>query len=53
MAVNEALADSPQLLNDSPFDEGWLVEIQCSDVGQLEDLMSADKYASFVAEVSK
>ena len=43
-AVNEALADSPQLLNEDPYGEGWLVEIDMSDPSQLDRLMDAAAY---------
>jgi glycine cleavage system H protein len=44
VAVNEALADNPQLLNDDPYGEGWLIEIEASDVAALSELLDADAY---------
>jgi glycine cleavage system H protein len=44
VAVNEALADNPQLLNDDPYGEGWLIEIEAADVATLSDLLDADAY---------
>ena len=52
VAVNEELADSPERVNESPFDEGWLFRIQPSDPGQIEALMDADAYAEMVASES-
>lgn len=43
-AVNEALADSPQLLNEDPYGEGWLCEIEISDPSQLDALLDATGY---------
>jgi len=43
-AVNEALADNPQLLNEDPYGEGWLCEIETSDLGQLDALLDAAGY---------
>ena len=43
-AVNEALADNPQLLNEDPYGEGWLCEIETSDFGQLDSLLDAAGY---------
>lgn len=43
-AVNEALADSPNLLNDDPYGEGWLIEIDVTDAGQLDALLDATAY---------
>ena len=42
LAVNEALEDAPELINDSPFDDGWLFKIQPSAVQELDDLMDSD-----------
>lgn len=42
--VNESLEDSPEKVNESPYDEGWLVEVQMSDLSELEQLMSAHEY---------
>ena len=44
VAVNEALADTPQLLNDDPYGEGWLCEIEMSDPSELDALMDAAAY---------
>lgn len=44
--ANEALEDSPNLVNQSPYDEGWLVKIKGSVDGL--DLMDADAYAAFL-----
>ncbi|NHN48383.1 glycine cleavage system protein GcvH [Halostella sp. JP-L12] len=43
-AVNEQLFDAPELVNEDPFGEGWMMEIEASDPGELDDLMSADQY---------
>ena len=46
LAVNEALTDNPQLLNDDPYGEGWLIEIDASDLTELDALLDADAYRS-------
>ena len=46
VAVNGALEDSPELVNSSPFDEGWLFSLKIEDTSQLDDLLTADDYAS-------
>lgn len=48
--VNTDLADSPQSINESPYDDGWLVKIRMSDVSELDDTMDADAYTTFVDE---
>ena len=42
---NEALADAPESVNDSPYENGWICKIRLSDAGELEGLMDADSYA--------
>ena len=49
-AVNTPLNDSPEYVNEDPYDEGWLVRIEMSDAGQLEDLLDADDYLNLVEE---
>lgn len=44
IAVNEALADSPEIINESPYDDGWFFKLQPSEVGELENLMDAEAY---------
>jgi glycine cleavage system H protein len=44
MAINEALADQPELVNQSPYDDGWMVRIVLTDPTQLESLLDADAY---------
>ena len=43
-AVNEALFDAPELVNDDPFGEGWMLEIDADDTSELETLLSAEEY---------
>jgi glycine cleavage system H protein len=44
VAVNEALADNPQLLNEDPYGEGWLIEIDAGDMSQFVALLDAEGY---------
>jgi glycine cleavage system H protein len=46
VAVNEALADNPQLLNEDPYGEGWLIEIEAKDLAELTALLDAVAYRS-------
>ena len=48
-AVNEALSDAPELLNDSPYDEGWLVEI-ATDNPREDGVLTAAAYEAFARE---
>jgi glycine cleavage system H protein len=44
VAVNEALGDSPQLLNEDPYGDGWLCEIEMSNPADLDAMMDAAGY---------
>ncbi len=48
IAVNDALADSPQLLNEDPYGEGWICEIEMSDEAQYNALLDAPAYVELV-----
>ncbi len=50
VAVNEALQADPGLVNRDPFGEGWLVEIEPSDLSQMDALMDAEAYKKHVQE---
>ena len=45
---NEALVDSPELVNDSPYDKGWMLRIAVANGSDLGKLMSASEYESFL-----
>jgi len=45
-AVNEALADSPELINQDPYGKGWLLRLQPSDIGELDKLLDAAAYSA-------
>lgn len=48
VSVNQEVLDNPALLNDDPYDGGWLVEVTLADQDELKGLMSADDYADYV-----
>lgn len=50
LAVNEALVDAPEIINDSPFDDGWLMKVQPSAEQELDNLMDADAYQEEIDE---
>jgi glycine cleavage system H protein len=49
-AVNAELEDHPSLVNEDPYHEGWLVELELSDKNEIEDLMDPDEYEEFAGE---
>lgn len=48
VAVNEDLDGSPELVNDDPYGQGWMIRIEMSDPSQTEALLKADDYASMI-----
>jgi len=48
--TNAALVDEPELVNQSPYESGWLVRIEPSAPTELDELMDADAYSQFLAE---
>ena len=48
-AVNGDLEDHPSLANEDPYHEGWLIEIELDDEGELESLMAVEEYEDYVA----
>ncbi|HWM84753.1 MAG TPA: glycine cleavage system protein GcvH [Kofleriaceae bacterium] len=50
--VNTPLHDTPEAVNEEPYDEGWLIEIEMSEPKQADDMMSAAEYREFLAEQS-
>ncbi len=46
--VNEALLDSPELINSDPYGEGWMIKVKVYDPGELDDLMDFEGYTDFV-----
>ena len=46
IAVNEALADDPELVNNDPYEDGWFFRMKPSDAAELEVLLTAEAYAA-------
>ncbi len=46
--VNQALEDAPELLNHSPYADGWIIEVKPDDMSQLEALMDKDAYVKLL-----
>jgi len=44
LAVNTALADAPDMLNQDPYSGGWIIEIKASDPSELDQLMDKNAY---------
>ncbi|HEY2939794.1 MAG TPA: glycine cleavage system protein GcvH [Gaiellaceae bacterium] len=50
LAVNRAIADAPETVNDDPYGEGWLVRVRLSDPPEAESLLDAEAYKAQLAE---
>jgi glycine cleavage system H protein len=44
--INEALEDSPELVNSDPYGDGWFFKLKLTDPAELDDLLDADGYAA-------
>ncbi|UCD13214.1 MAG: glycine cleavage system protein GcvH [Thermoplasmatales archaeon] len=42
--VNKKLEDSPEIINESPYDDGWIVELEIKDKSEIESLLDAESY---------
>jgi glycine cleavage system H protein len=47
--VNEDLPESPEVVNEDPYGDGWLIKVKVSDPADFEDLMDNDEYTALVA----
>jgi glycine cleavage system H protein len=50
VAVNDQLGETPELINSSPYDKGWIFRIRISNSSELEDLLNASEYTEFSTE---
>lgn len=47
IAINEALDEAPETVNESPFDQGWFYKVQPDDLSELEGLLNVSAYETF------
>jgi len=50
VAVNEALAEDPALVNRDPYGEGWMVRLRVNDTTELDSLLPPEKYKKLIAD---
>ena len=53
VTVNESILDSPELINEDPYGEGWIMKLRMDDSSELEGLLSPSDYEKYVAEESE
>lgn len=47
--VNETVIDAPETINESPYEDGWLVKVRLSDQAEIDDLLSEEEYSELLA----
>ena len=50
LEINDDLPDSPEIVNEDPYGDGWMVKISVADEADLEELMSDEEYRAYVEE---
>ncbi len=51
--TNESLIDSPELINEDPYEEGWMIRIKPSDASELKSLLNAEQYTAYIGELEE
>ncbi len=51
VAVNEALADEPEKVNNDPMGDGWFIKMKITDTSELDDLMDEDAYKEYTDDL--
>ena len=46
--INEALEDSPEMVNDDPYGDGWMIKLKCDDISETENLLNAIEYKKLI-----
>jgi glycine cleavage system H protein len=50
--INDDLVDAPEIINTSPYEDGWMIKIRMNDVDDADALMDAEAYQALIAEES-
>ena len=50
VATNAELADHPELVNESPYDRGWMMRVRADDAAELDQLMDAEAYKQLIEQ---
>ena len=53
VAVNTALADKPEMVNQSPLGDGWLIRARLSDPGEVDKLLTAERYDEYLVQTKE
>ena len=50
VAINESLSDSPEFVNESPYEKAWMIIVEPADSSELDELLNADQYEEVINE---
>jgi glycine cleavage system H protein len=50
LEANDALTDSPEIVNEDPYGDGWMIRVKMADPAEVQSLMSAEDYEAFIAD---
>ena len=50
VAVNEDLSDSPEFVNESPYEKAWMILVEPSNASEMDNLMTAEQYEEMIKE---
>lgn len=50
LEINEPLKQAPELVNDDPYNDGWMIKVEVKDVSEIEGLMEKAEYKEYVEE---
>ena len=50
IAANKALADAPEMVNQDPYGDGWIMRIKPADAGEIDEMMDAEAYEAYLEE---
>jgi glycine cleavage system H protein len=53
VSVNNTLEESPEFINDKPYEDGWMIVFKPNDMAAYDDLLSHEEYKNFLAESQK
>ncbi|HEY8517926.1 MAG TPA: glycine cleavage system protein GcvH [Candidatus Binatia bacterium] len=48
--INDDLPDNPELINEDPYGDGWMIKLQIGDTAELDELMTAEEYRKYIEE---
>ncbi len=48
--ANQALADKPELINDSPYGDGWIMRVRLADESEVDKLLTAEQYGEYIEQ---